>query len=75
MNSQPTVVQLFIILATLLAEGCSLASWQRVGYETVQNVKEQQCQKQLPRDKEGECQQRENYDTYQKRRNELPKTE
>lgn len=74
MNLQLTVVQLFIILATLLVEGCSLATWQRVGYETVQNVKEQQCQKNLPRDKEGECQQKENYDAYQKRRTELSKT-
>ncbi len=70
MNSQPTVVQLFVILATLLTEGCSLADWQRMGYETVQNAKRQQCQTDLPRDKEGECQQRENYDAYQQRRTE-----
>lgn len=53
-----------LLLITLILfgiAGCSTETWKRAGYETLQNVKEQQCQKQSPED----CPERESYDKYQ----------
>ena len=46
--------------------GCSAESLKRVGYETMQNIGQQQCEK----DYSSECPERLNYDEYQRNRNE-----
>jgi hypothetical protein len=53
-----------VLLATLLTAvcGCSTESWKRTGYETLQNIKQQQCEKNLSK----ECEERKSYDTYQR---------
>ena len=42
---------------------CSTGSLKRTGYETLQNIGEMQCQKELS----SECQKRESYDAYQRK--------
>lgn len=55
-------------LGWLLAlEGCSAASLQRMGYETMQNVKEQQCLNREMR----QCPESPTYEKYQEQRREL----
>jgi uncharacterized lipoprotein len=49
-----------VILVSCLA-ACSTEKLKRAGFETLQNVKQQQCQKESP---EG-CDERQSYDTYQ----------
>jgi hypothetical protein len=44
--------------------GCSIESLKRTSYESLQNIGEMQCQKELS----SECQKRESYDDYQKKR-------
>jgi hypothetical protein len=51
-------------LAILVAWGCSSQSLRRIGYEALQNVREQQCQKDLASD----CPERESYDSYERKR-------
>jgi len=46
---------------------CSKESLKRTGYETLQNVQEQRCQKDLS----SECPERESYDAYQRKMEEL----
>jgi hypothetical protein len=46
------------IIFSILA--CSTETLKRTGYETLQNVQEQQCRKDLS----SECQKRESYDAY-----------
>jgi hypothetical protein len=48
----------------LSAAGCSAESLQRTGYETLQNIEEQRCQKDLS----AECPQRDSFDAYQRDR-------
>jgi hypothetical protein len=43
---------------------CSSESLKRTGYEALQNIGEQQCEKELL----SECQERESYDDYQRMR-------
>lgn len=50
--------------AVLTVSACSTESLKRTGYETLQNVQEQQCQKELS----SECPERESYDAYQRER-------
>lgn len=55
-----------IALSIIVFCGCSSESLNRIGYETLQNVEEQQCQKDLT----SECPERESYDNYQSTRKE-----
>jgi hypothetical protein len=47
-----------------LLQGCSQEVVKRTAYETLQNVREQACQK----DMTGECEDRQRYDDYQRQR-------
>lgn len=53
-----------VLLATLVPAvcGCSTESWKRTGYETLQNIHQQQCEKNLSM----ECEERKSYDAYQR---------
>jgi len=56
---------LYLLVAGLLiSAGCSNQSLQRTGYETLQNIEEQRCQKDLS----AECPQRDSFDAYQRDR-------
>lgn len=55
----------------LSAAGCSAESLQRTGYETLQNIEQQRCQKDLS----AECAQRESFNAYQRERQELQKAD
>ncbi len=55
----------------LNAAGCSADSLQRTGYETLQNIEEQRCQKDLS----AECAPRESFDAYQREKQELQKAD
>jgi hypothetical protein len=55
-----------IALSIIVVCGCSSESLKRIGYETLQNIKEQQCQKDLT----SECPERESYENYQSTRKE-----
>ena len=50
---------------------CSTETLKRAGYETLQNVQEQQCQKELSSD----CPERESYEAYQGKIKDLEKSE
>lgn len=50
-----------------LMPACSREAVKRTGYETLQNIKEQQCEKDLS----SECPERESYDAYQKEKKAL----
>lgn len=54
---------LFIVLIFGILS-CSSESIKRTGYKTLQNINEQQCEKELS----SKCQERENYDEYQRKR-------
>jgi hypothetical protein len=64
-----------VLLAMLLsaASGCSSESWKRTGYETLQNIKQQQCDKNPSAS--GECGERKSYDAYQREVKELDTNE
>ena len=51
----------------LVTAGCSRETLQRTGYETLQNLEDQRCQK----DWSAECRPRESYDSYRRDRREL----
>jgi len=51
---------LFGLIFTISA--CSMESLKRTGYETLQNIQKQQCQKELA----SECPGQETYEVYQK---------
>ena len=53
------------------AAGCSAESLQRTGYETLQNIEQQRCQKDLS----AECAPRESFDSYPRERRELQQTD
>ena len=55
----------------LNAAGCSADSLQRTGYETLQNIEEQRCQKDLS----AECAPRESFNGYQREKQELQKAD
>ncbi len=46
---------------------CSTESLKRTGYETLQNIQQQQCQEDLS----SECLKRESYETYQRKLKDL----
>ena len=47
----------------LCAHGCSTESLKRTGYETLQNVEDERCLRNLS----SECPERESYDEYQRK--------
>jgi hypothetical protein len=53
-----------VLLATLLPAvcACSTESWKRSGYETLQNIHQQQCEKNLS----TECSERKSYEAYRR---------
>lgn len=53
---------LLIAFAIFIVSGCSTETWKRTGYETLQNVKAQQCAKEPSSEA---CSERESYNTYQ----------
>jgi hypothetical protein len=60
---------LCLVIAALIA-GCSSESAKRTAYETLQNVREQECLKNLSSD----CEKRESYEDYECKRKELEPT-
>jgi len=54
------------LLAMLLAAvcACGTESWKRTGYETLQNIQQQQCEKTLSDSRE--CGERKSYETYRR---------
>ena len=58
----------FILFAglILLLQGCAGESFKRTSFETLQNIREQQCDKDLT----GKCPPREGYGDYQRKRKE-----
>ncbi len=48
-------------------QACSTESLKRTGYETLQNIQQQQCQGDLS----SECPKRDSYDTYQRKLKDL----
>jgi len=48
----------------LIAGGCSKESYKRTSYETLQNIREQECSK-VP---SVECEERERFETYEQQR-------
>ena len=55
------------LVSLILVAGCSSESAQRTAYETLQNVRQRECFKNLSPD----CEKRESYDEYQRKRKEL----
>jgi hypothetical protein len=55
------LIKIVLPLILFSLAGCSTETWKRTGYETLQNVKQQQCQKGSP----AECAERESYNAYQ----------
>lgn len=67
-----TAIRAFCLLAILIIfSGCSAESWKRTAYETAQNIKQQQCAKEL----RSECSQRDSYEEYQRKREASVETE
>ena len=54
------------VLAIAILQGCSAESAKRTAFETLQNMREQQCAQDLS----GRCPQRESYADYQRKRKE-----
>ena len=59
-----SVVQLVLFLMVILSGGCDV---KKVAYETMQNVKEQQCLDD-PSQNSPTCLERESYDSYERKR-------
>jgi len=55
------------VAGLLCAQGCTKEAMKRTGYETVQNIGQQQCEKDLSSD----CTERDSYDAYQRKVEEL----
>ena len=53
-----------LVVVIVMVSACSTNSSKRLAYETLQNVREQECQK----DRSSDCQSRESYDAYQTKR-------
>lgn len=72
MKCSLTPVRPILIAAILLLlSGCATETWKRTAYETAQNLREQQCQKDLT----AECAPREGYDDYMRQRQEAQDTQ
>jgi len=60
---------LLVFLVSFLLAGCSAPDWQRLGYETLESVRQQQCRQQTSSGPEwAECQRRVSYADYQRAR-------
>lgn len=67
-NYPPMKKYLFLLITGMMviAQGCSSESVKRTSFETLQNVREQQCSKDLT----SNCPPRESFNDYQRKRNE-----
>jgi hypothetical protein len=61
-----TLVPAIAVTASLLGAGCSQEAVKRSSFETLQNLREQQC----GHDLSGHCPPRESYEHYQRKRDE-----
>ena len=53
----------FLVGTALIVSACSTDFYKRTGFETLQNIQEQQCQQELS----SECPDRESYEEYQRK--------
>ena len=53
----------FLVGTALIVSACSTDFYKRTGFETLQNIQEQQCQQELS----SECSDRESYEEYQRK--------
>ena len=65
------VLVLYIAVVFLAFQGCTRESAKRTAFETLQNVREQQCDQDLS----GKCPERESYADYQRKRKEARSSE
>jgi len=64
--------RVFLITGIIFAiPACSMESLQRAGYDSLQTIRELQCQKDLSKDLLSECLKRDSYETYQRKMKEL----
>jgi len=61
------VFRVLCLALIVLASGCSADTARRTTYETLQNVRQRECMKNLTPD----CDKRETYDDYERKRKEL----
>jgi hypothetical protein len=59
-------IAIYTAVVILITQGCSGEFAKRTAFETLQNIHEQQCE----RDLSGKCPERESYDDYQRKRKE-----
>ena len=64
-------MKIFLLLSLFVVIGCSKESVKRTSYETLQNVREQECNKTPSVD----CEKRERFETYEQQRLNKEKTE
>ena len=60
-----------LVWAIVNLSACTTESLKRTGYETLQNIQEQQCRKELS----SECPKRESYEAYQQKTKTLDESE
>lgn len=58
------VLYVLLVVSLVLIQACSKEAWQRTGYATMQNMQEQQCEKELSVD----CPDPVPYEDYQQQR-------
>lgn len=63
----PVLPAVVLALVLVLVQGCSGESLKRTGFETLQNMRRLECQK----DPSRECPDRERYEDYQQKRKKL----
>lgn len=61
------IIRVFFLATITLVLGCSAETAKRTTYETLQNVRQQECLK----NKSPNCEKREYYDDYERKRKEL----
>jgi len=61
------IIRMFFLAIVAMASGCSSDTAKRTAYETMQNVRQRECMKNLSPD----CDKRESYDNYERKRKEL----
>jgi len=66
----PNCVRVLCLAIVALTAGCSTDTAKRTAYETLQNVRRQECLKNLSSD----CGKRESYEDYERKRKELEPT-
>lgn len=62
---------LFVPGVIVFLTGCSANSVKRIAYDTLQNVRQQECMRNLAQD----CGQQESYDDYRSKRDKLTETD